>query len=129
MITAGARIWDFGMGDSNKYFYLLEANSTGVMEIDFATQGSIDNTSLVSSTTLTTGTWYHIVVSLYDGMVTLYVNGTQSGSSVAMPDFWWGDSVMNYIGKSEVPTDPYLNAVIDEMKIYNLFMDPSSMST
>ena len=62
MITAGARIWDFGMGDSNKYFYLLEANSTGVMEIDFATQGSIDNTSLVSSTTLTTGTWYHIVV-------------------------------------------------------------------
>jgi Concanavalin A-like lectin/glucanases superfamily len=109
--------------------YLLQANNGGVMELNFATQGANDNMSLISSTKLTTGNWYHIVAAYYDGMVTLYVNGIQSGSSVPMPDFLWGDTTTNYIGKSENTSDPYLTAVVDEFKIYNLFEDPSAMST
>jgi Concanavalin A-like lectin/glucanases superfamily len=123
-VINGTHLFDFGYGNQNKYFCLILSNGK-TMELDWATQGVTDLVQLDSGLTLSTGTWYHVVLLWMDSAVTLYVNGIQAGPSRALPDFLWGDSNTNYLGKSNNPNDPLFNGLLDEFKIYGAGLDPT----
>ena len=62
--------------------------------------------------------WSHLAFTYYEGNVSLYTNGNQSGTTAG---FALGNVVRNnnYFGKSNWPLDPPVNLTLDEIKIYN----------
>lgn len=65
--------------------------------------------------------WYFYAVTLKDGMAVTYLNGVElsRSESFAYSLSNIGDYVSNYIGKAHIDYMPYLNAVIDEFRLYD----------
>lgn len=82
-------------------------------------------------TTLPTGHWTHVAVTLSGGVGILYVNGVEKGRNSFMtldPDAL-GSTTQNWIGRSQYPTDPYLDGRVDDLRIYNRALSPSEIDT
>ena len=62
-------------------------------------------------------TWYHIAVTMQLTNVYIYINGVLSASGSGYVSSCIARS-SNFIGASNSNTDPYLNAVVDELRIY-----------
>lgn len=72
---------------------------------------------------LSTGAWHHIAVVLGSGATytgTLYIDHVPVGTNTAMTfrpsDL--GNTANNFIGKSQYADDPYLDADIDDFRVY-----------
>jgi hypothetical protein len=103
-------------------FYLQLSGVTG--KFDFAIR-SADSTSSTlyeadSTTTPSTGTWYH-VCGVYTGSVArVYVNGSQQGSDVTVSSSWnaTGDTILG-AGKWSGARVDYVSGTIDDVRVYN----------
>ena len=85
---------------------------------------------LVSSTVqLPLNQWVHLACT-YDGNNgAIYINGTLTGSGplpVGPPNVV---RTNNYLGRSAFPGDAYANAIIDEVRIWNVARTPSQIQT
>ena len=77
--------------------------------------------------TLQTGQWYHVAVTLCGTTGKLYLDGnikSQNTNTERPVDVL---RTINYIGKGNSPTDPNLNAKIDELRIYNRCMSQNEI--
>jgi len=74
--------------------------------------------SVTSLTTLSIGTWYHVVLSIGSGMMTVYVNGA---SPVQLAQSTTGVIIANKfsIGSLVNGSAPNLNAELDDMRIFD----------
>jgi len=70
---------------------------------------------------LPAGAWHHVAVTLSGSVGTLYVDGVAVGTNSSMSNkpSALGATTLNYIGRSQFSSDPYLNSIIDEFRIYN----------
>jgi hypothetical protein len=78
---------------------------------------------------LPTGAWKHVAVTLGSAGARLYVDGVQVGTSTAVtlrPNDL-GSTVDNWIGRSEFPSDPYLDGLIDEFRLYGSELSPAEI--
>ena len=76
--------------------------------------------SNVSQSTLSTDTWYHIVMTYDDSNIKLYINGSLDSSIPATGSIYWGGTVKNFlIGSTYNSSESKFNGTIDEVKIYN----------
>jgi hypothetical protein len=124
-ITNWMRIFDFGVTtnkgngpyDWGDYFMGIVNNALVIsMQMNVAITGTAY--SIYSSTTLSTNTLYHAVWTIApNGILTLYLNGTQNGTT---------QGVLNiqtfpycYLGKSNWAADPYFNGTIADFRMYN----------
>lgn len=93
-------------GYTTNNFY-LEKNSSNTLFFGFSGGGDITGTSSV-----TTNTWYHIAVVRYSGTTKLYLNGTQTGSTL---------SYTGAVGDGDISigavVGQYMNGHIDEVRI------------
>lgn len=109
------RIFDFGNG-TNQYMFLTP-DTGSVMRFAITDDGDEE---VISTTSMTSGTWTHIAVTLDGAAGKIYVDGTAAASNTSMTikpsDF---KSIYNYIGKSQVSTDPLFAGQIDDFRIYN----------
>jgi hypothetical protein len=126
------RIFDFG-NNTTTYLYLTPQNGNdGTPRFGITTTGSGGEQQLVSSSMLSTGEWHQVAVTLSGetgipglagsgGTGVLYVDGVAVGTSesVTLNPSRLGNTVNNYIGKSQYSSDPYMNGSIDEFRIYN----------
>ena len=75
---------------------------------------------VLSTTKLATKTWKHVAITIGTEAVTLFVDGEQVAQSTDMKirpnDI---RPMMNYIGRSQYDSDPFLKAYIDDFRIYN----------
>ncbi len=128
-VSAWTRIFDFGTGTSVNMFLTPSAGSA----IRFAiTTGSgsgeqrIDGTSIPS-----TGVWHHFAVTLSGTVGILYVDGVEVGrnSNMTLEPSSLGNTTQNYIGKSQYTADPYLNGLVDDLRIYDYSLNASDVSS
>ncbi len=122
-----ARIFNFGSG-TVAFTYLAATDGAGMHFAMVSPNGVLDAVSPIPVPS--NGGWHHVAVTVTSAgsaadasaaeTVTLYIDGgvvlTQTTLTNVMPgDF--SATTDNWFGRSTFPTDPYLNAGLDEMRI------------
>ena len=110
------RIWDFGSGTDN-YLFLSPKCGSGMR---FAIKNGGAEQQMTYSKNLTMNTWVHVVVTIGPEGAALYLDGKAVARNTKV-DIQPSQlaPVLNYIGRSQFPADPYFNGRIDDFKIYN----------
>jgi hypothetical protein len=112
------RIFDFG-NDTTTYMFLTpNSGSTSRFSI---TTGGATMEEQINTTSLPTGTWEHVALTLSGGMGVLYVQGAQvaQNTTFTLNPSSLGNTMHNWLGRSQFAVDPYLNGQIDNVRIYS----------
>lgn len=111
------RIFDFG-NDGDHYMFLTPSNNAG--NLRFAIKNGGNELHLDCKSKLTVQQWKHVTLTIGKGKTTIYVDGEEAASStditICPADI---RPVLNYIGRSQFTSNPYLAADIDDVRIYN----------
>jgi len=88
-------------------------------------------TPLVSTTTLTTGTWYNVILRFDGSTMKLYINGAEE-DSVSFTSI--NNSARNlilgaYSNSAQTGYQGYLNGKLDEVCIFDYALSPSQVAT
>ena len=112
------RIFDFG-NDTTTYMFLTP-NSGSTLRFSITTGGSTAEQQ-INATTLPTGNWEHVAVTVSGGIGSLYVQGTQvaQNTTLTLNATSLGNTMHNWLGRSEFPSDPYLGGQLDNVRIYS----------
>jgi len=118
-VSMWARAFDFGTG-TTKYMFLAPKSGSNYLRYAITTNGYQNEQQINSTTTIGTGVWTHVAITLSGSLGIMYVNGVEVGRNTAMTlkPSTLGSTTQNYIGKSQFP-DPMLNGFIDDFRIYN----------
>jgi hypothetical protein len=131
-IANWSRIFDFGNGTTS-YMYLTPQNgNSSTLQFGITTSGAGGEQDIVSSSTLSTGVWHQVAVTLSGatgipglsgsgGAGILYLDGVALATnlSLTLNPSSLGSTANNYIGKSQYSGDPYMNGSIEEFRVYN----------
>jgi hypothetical protein len=71
--------------------------------------------TITSSSTVTTGVWYHIAVVRSGSTITLYINGTSQGTSTSLASYSSANSFIR-VGDERTLSYP-LNGYVDDLRI------------
>ena len=124
-----SRIFDFGTGTTN-YMFLTPVSGNNTIRYAIKVNGGAEQ-QLNSSLSLGTGEWRHVAVTLSGTAATLYIDGVSAGTNnnMSFKPSGLGITDKNYIGRSQFSADPYLNAAVDEFRIYNRALTASEINT
>jgi hypothetical protein len=127
-----SRIFDFGSNTTTNLYLTPQNGNSGMPQFGITTTGSGGEQHIGSSSTLSTGVWHQVAVTFSGetgipgltasgGTGVLYVDGVAVGTSesLTLNPSSLGNTVNNYIGKSQYGSDPCLNGSIDEFRIYS----------
>ena len=139
--TAFQRIFDLGIDAK-----LAQNAETGTVYMTFLLDDPFSNGEHSCSSTkdgygsaqkiaapanaISTNTWKHVAVTLSGGNATLYIDAASIGtrsSMLAPKDL--GAIDYAFIGRSQFTDDPYLDAQIDEFRVYNRALSASEIRT
>jgi regulation of enolase protein 1 (concanavalin A-like superfamily) len=123
------RIFDFGSSTTVNMFLTPQNGSDGRLRFAITTNGGGNEQQINCSSTMSTGMWYQVAVTLNGNTGILYLNGLPVGTNNAMTlrPSSLGSTANNYLGRSQYP-DPYLDGVIDEFRIYNLGLSAAEIA-
>jgi hypothetical protein len=125
-----SRIFDFGNGTS-QYLFVSPQSGGGNLRSAITTTGSEQQVNWIGNR-LPNGVPTHVAWTVDAGTQTarLYVNGALVGENLAhsLRPLDLGVTVNNWIGRSQFGADPYLNAAINEFRIYNGAMTAAEIS-
>jgi hypothetical protein len=94
-----------------------------------ATKDGDSNALQLTAGVLAIGNWKHVAVVLSGGMGTLYVDGAPvSGPTTILRPADLGDIDYAFIGRSQFSNDPYLDARIDEFRVYRRALSPQEIA-
>jgi fibronectin type 3 domain-containing protein/regulation of enolase protein 1 (concanavalin A-like superfamily) len=120
------RVFDFG-NDTTHYMFLSPFGANGVR---FAINNGSGEQGINSGSALASGCWSHVAVTLSGSTATLYVNGVVAGTNTGMTitprDF---SPTRNLVGDSQFGTDPTLNGILDDFRIYNYALSASEITS
>jgi hypothetical protein len=120
------RIFDFG-NDTNSYMFLTPSSGDGTMRFAITTGGN-DNEQILETSSLPTGQWVHLALTLGGNTGMLYVNGVPRVAGQILLDPAHVNSTLNYIGKSQF-SDPLFKGMLDDFRIYDYALDPSQIGS
>ena len=114
--TAWQRIFDFGNGE-DEYLFLTPTNGSA-MRFEIKKNGTTQG--LNATTTLGTGKWKHVAVTIGTSGVTIYIDGVKnaSSSSVTLRPSDVAPT-MSYLGHSQFAADPTFKGLMSDVRIYN----------
>ena len=123
------RIFDFGNNTTTYMFLTPQNGSTSRLRFTITTSSTGGEQQINGPSALAAGVWHHVVVTLNGNTGVLYLNGAAVGTNSAMTlnPLSLGGTANNYIGKSQW-SDPYLNGVIDEFRIYSAALSPAQIA-
>ena len=116
-MTNWARIFDFGNG-STAYLFLAPQVQSALICFAITTNGSGAEQRINGLAPAENG-WNHFAVTRAGSVGTLYVNGNAVGvyNAFTITPSSLGSTTNNFIGKSQF-SDPYLNGLVDDFRIY-----------
>jgi len=115
------RIWDFGSGEGTNPYMFLSPRTGGAGPIRFAIRSLTVAESFIESTATLASGWQHVAATI-DGetmTMSLYINGSlvaQGPTGVIPSDM--GNTVQNYLAKSQYAADGLYQGSVDELTIY-----------
>lgn len=114
------RIFDFGNGNESGYMYLTPDNGTTM--IFYIRTNAADFTSQVDAPDVLPTGWHHVAVTIDSTtmMIELYLDSEMiaSGTTDVLPS-QLGNTTDNWIGRSQWGAQAYLDALMDDFRIYN----------
>ncbi|MBN1697235.1 MAG: hypothetical protein JW881_06960 [Spirochaetales bacterium] len=125
-----SRIFDFG-GDTNIFMMLTPASgNTGYPYFCITTSGNDGEQGINGTSVLPGGAWQHMAVTRSGNTGVLYINGSEAGrnTGITLHPSDLGNTTNNYIGRSQWPNDPYLNADVDGFVVYNRALNASEIA-
>ena len=114
-----SRIFDFGTG-TNVYTYLTPSSDNA--KVRFAiTVSSFGSEQRLETSKFTSNTWNNVVITLSGTTGRMYVNGSlvQTNTGMTLNFSSLGSTALNYLGRSQWSSDPYLSGRISKFSIYN----------
>jgi hypothetical protein len=128
-VSNWARIFDIGSGTGTNMFLTPKNGANG--KIRFAIKNNNSSEQFIDgASSLATGGWHHVAVTLNGSTGTLYVDGVQVGQNTAMTikPSDMGATTQNWIGRSQYSSDPYLNGYVDDFRIYTRALTASEIA-
>ena len=116
-----ARFFDFGTGETAYMFLTVSAGGTNNPRFAITVSGNGNEQRLDAPSPLPLNTWTHLAVTLSGTAGALYVNGAAvaTNSSMTLNPSSLPVTTNDYVGKSQFPPDPSLDATVDEFQIWN----------
>ena len=127
--TNWSRIFDFGNNTTTYMFLTPQNGSTSRLRFVITTSGGGGEQQITGTSALSAGVWSHVAVTLNGSTGILYLNGTPVGTNSAMTlrPLSLGSTANNYLGKSQF-SDPYLNGLLDEFRIYSVALSSAEIA-
>jgi uncharacterized protein YjdB len=133
-LPGNCAIFNFGNTETNGggYNYLFcqpQAGRFCISTNDLGFQGTGEQNAF-SGTSWANRANFHVtaIVDPPQGYISLYTNGVLAGINIAETMPMSGvSSVLNYIGRSLYNADSYINANVDEFRIYNGVLSPDEI--
>ena len=122
------RIFEFSNGVVVDSFMISFEDTANVRSSTSNSANSAWNLFAVSNTSLSLGVWAHVATTVDTNAHIIYVNGKQVGNAAGST--CRGGIIRNSckIGRSDsYPTIPYLNAVLDEIKMFNRVLNQTEI--
>lgn len=124
---AMSRVFDFGTG-LGQYMMLIPKDK-GLYGI--TTNLGVGEQRITGDTTLPTGRWAHLAVTLKGQLGTLYLDGVAIGTH---PVMWLsplrlGATTRNWLGRSQYAVNPYFKGRIDDFRIYWGALTPAQVAS
>ncbi len=116
---------------TNVAVFTLQRDNAGPFSLDMRSSDSTGATlyHLVGSTTVATGTWYH-VCGVFDGSKShLYVNGTEEGTAQTISSTWNASGHLT-IGANvfSAALADYTSGTIDDVRLYNVALTAAQVT-
>ncbi|WP_437595659.1 LamG domain-containing protein [Sorangium sp. So ce590] len=115
------RIFDFGSGESAWIYLCPKAADPPGLRFSVNSLAGVDE--YTADWTLTVGAWRHVAVtaSFNPNRSSIYVDGVEVMTSdlIYTRPSEVGNTTQNFIGRSQFPTDPYFNGIVDDFRIYD----------
>lgn len=112
-----SRLFDFGSSTSS--FIFLTLNNGSNIRLGLRSGNTIYDINGGKYTT--TNTWQHIAVTMEGKTAVIYLNGLEVARSenITLKPGDLGNSIQNYIGRSQFSADPYYDGKIDDFRVYS----------
>jgi lysophospholipase L1-like esterase len=119
--TDWVRFFDFGGNSDVFMMFTPQSGSTGFPYFCITTSGNDGEQGVNGNSVLPVGSWQHIAVTKSGSTLILYINGSEvdRNSSLSLSPVDLGNTVNNYLGRSQWSSDPYLDGSVDEFFIYD----------
>ena len=123
------RIFDFGNGTTRYMFLTPQNGSSTRLRFAISTNSSGSEQQITGPTALPVGAWHHVAVTLNGNTGILYLNGVAVGTNagITLRPATLGVTTNNYLGRSQW-SDPYLNGIFDESRIYSVALSASEIA-
>jgi len=97
------------------------SGTTGYPYFCITTSGNEGEQGINGTGALAAGSWQHLAVVKSGNTGILYINKQEAGrnTSMTLRPADLGNTLNNYIGRSQWSNDPYLNAGVDKFVVYN----------
>jgi len=120
-----SRILDFGNGaNQNNVIVVLSNSSSG--KLSFHVNNDNTNKSFVLEEDIPMNEWVHVTLRLTAHLAWVYINGEYVDLGLLQqPDDTSRE--INYIGRSNWANDSYADMLIDELRIYNVALEPEEI--
>jgi hypothetical protein len=116
------RVFDFGLANSSAFAFMTHRGNDSIPEFRIRTTTLTERT--VAGPWAPSAGWHHLAVVIdasgLSPVMAFYVDGEVGESNrpgIVPKDM--GVTTNNWLGRSQRTADPYLNAAIDEFRIYN----------
>ena len=110
------RIFDFGNG-TRQYMYLTPSNGS---KMSFVVNDGTGEKTLDCKASLETSAWHHVAVTIGEGRIVIWLDGEEAASTTAItvtPEKL--HPTLNYLGRAQNGSVAFLNAYLDDVRIYN----------
>jgi hypothetical protein len=128
-LSTWSRVFDLGSGTGTNMF-LTPRSDSGTARFAITTGGAGGEQRINAPSALPTGAWTHVAVVLSGTAGVLYINGSEvarnTGLTLRPGDL--GSTTQNWIGRSQYSGDPFLDAAVDDLRLYSRALSASEIA-